>query len=226
MAFDGSGNLWVTDSGNNRVLEFAQPFTFGQAASLVLGQSSFTTSATSTSASGVNIPRAVVFDSAGNLWITDAANNRVAEIVKGGGFTNGEAATMVEGQPGFNLTPNPLNLYDPTSAAFDSAGNLWVVDSGNNRILEYASNGYQFITGQSASLVIGQPDVGVKPGLYTNAAGSSSAQLNDPTYIAFDSSTVTCLSPTPATTGSWNTYLAPAGALPLLPCSAAGWEQP
>ena len=37
LAFDSSGNLWVADSSNNRVLEYKAPFTTGEAASLVLG---------------------------------------------------------------------------------------------------------------------------------------------------------------------------------------------
>ena len=75
ITFSG-GNLWVADSGNNRVLEFTAPFTNGEAASKVIGQSSFTSYTISSSASGLDVPRAVAFDSAGDLWVTDTANNR------------------------------------------------------------------------------------------------------------------------------------------------------
>src|SRR5208283_968294 len=106
VAADSSGNVWVADSGNNRVLEFTPAFSNGEAASLVMGQPSFLTNLPSTSASSANVPRDVNFDATGNMWITDSANNRVMEITLGGGFTNDKAATLVVGQPSFNLVPN------------------------------------------------------------------------------------------------------------------------
>src|SRR5207237_487807 len=42
-ALDASGNLWVADYNNNRVLEYQQPFSNGMNAALVLGQSDFST---------------------------------------------------------------------------------------------------------------------------------------------------------------------------------------
>lgn len=47
LAFDDKGNLWVSDGGNSRVLEYVPPFHNGMAASLALGQNS--TGATSDS---------------------------------------------------------------------------------------------------------------------------------------------------------------------------------
>ena len=179
LAFDASGNLWVADEGNNRVVQFAPTFSTGEAASKAIGQSSFTATGTSAGTTGLDIPRGVTFDSSSNLWTTDAANSRVLEF--SGPLSTGEAASIVLGQPNFNGTPNPINLYDPASTAFDSSGNLWVVDSGNNRILEYAFNTYQYYTGQSATLVLGQPNFA------SNTPGTSQTTLNDPTYIAFDS---------------------------------------
>jgi len=42
LAFDSEGNLWVSDAGKNRILEFSPPFSSGMAASLVIGQPDFT----------------------------------------------------------------------------------------------------------------------------------------------------------------------------------------
>ena len=44
--FDSSGNMWVLDSANFRVLEFKPPFTTNMGASLVIGQPNFTTGVT------------------------------------------------------------------------------------------------------------------------------------------------------------------------------------
>jgi hypothetical protein len=108
--FDSSGNLWVADTGNNRVLEFLKSgFTNGEAASLEIGQpsgsSAFTSNTGATTQSGLNSPVSVRFDSGGNLWVTDETNYRELEFCKtaGGncvaGFANGELASIEIGQP-------------------------------------------------------------------------------------------------------------------------------
>ena len=74
--------------------------------------------------------------------MADHWNHRVLEFSKGTGFTNGETASIVIGQSSFT-TRNPgtpqIDLAGPGSVAFDSSGNLWVSDTGNNRVFEYAS---------------------------------------------------------------------------------------
>jgi len=42
VVFDTSGNLWASDSGNHRVLQYKTPFSNGMAATVVVGQGSFT----------------------------------------------------------------------------------------------------------------------------------------------------------------------------------------
>ena len=78
---DAKGNLYVIDTGNNRILRFPQPFnqTAGELPDLVIGQPSFTTntlnqgglSASSlafTNSSGAVLLAYLTFDSSGNLW--------------------------------------------------------------------------------------------------------------------------------------------------------------
>jgi sugar lactone lactonase YvrE len=82
VAFDSSGNLWATDDFNSRMLEFKPPFSSGESASLVIGQSSFTTNTCSTTQSGLCGPSGLAFDSSGNLWVPDEGNSRVLEFTK------------------------------------------------------------------------------------------------------------------------------------------------
>ena len=82
-AFDSSGNLWVADSSNNRVLEFTPPFTDGEDASVVIGQSSFTANSGVTNSSTLDHPTGLAFDHSGDLWVVDNENNRVVEYVPG-----------------------------------------------------------------------------------------------------------------------------------------------
>jgi uncharacterized protein (TIGR03437 family) len=180
-AFDSSGNLWVVD-GANRVLKYTRPFYAGEAASVVIGQSSFTTSVAATTATGLYTNDGIAFDSSGNLWVADAQNNRVLEYTYP--FSTGQAASLVIGQSSFttNTQPSPptaTGLGSPTWITFDSSGNLWVADAENNRILEYTR---PFSTGQAASLVIGQPS------FTTSAAATTATGLSEATGIVFDSS--------------------------------------
>jgi sugar lactone lactonase YvrE len=155
-AFDHSGNLWVADFGNSRILKYVPPFATGMNASLVIGQPDFTTSGGTTTSTGLAEPEFIAFDGSGNLWTTDTFNNRVLKYVPP--FTTAMAASLVIGQTDFvssgvALTASGLDF--PTGIAFDRAGNLWVGDSGNSRVLAYVP---AFATGMSATLVLGQPD--------------------------------------------------------------------
>jgi len=179
VAFDQKGDLWVVDNANNRVLEYLPPFSIGETATLVIGQTSMGGTGDSAPAGGLYGPSALAFDSSGDLWVVDQGNNRVLEFTPP--FTTGQLASLVIGQPTFGgyigqTTRGGMNI--PAYLAFDSSGDLWVTDSGNNRVLEYT---VPLTKGESASLVIGQPDFA------TSDPGAGAKGLFGPLGIAFDS---------------------------------------
>ena len=153
IAFDSHGNLWVADQFYNRVIEYLKGsgFTTGETPSLAIGQSSLT-SVQLAVPTNLNLPTDEAFDSSGNLWVVDADNNRILEYTAP--FTIGEAASIVIGRADFtsgNCDNSPYyfanstaissvtssDLCQPHGIAFDSQGNLWVADTGNNRVLEF-----------------------------------------------------------------------------------------
>ncbi len=168
--FDSSGNMWVADWGNNRILEFKPPFATGMQASFVLGQENFTTRSQATTQSGLANPSALAFDSTGNLWVEDSLNNRVVEFKPP--FSLGMSASIVIGQKDFthqSAGGSRYGLLQPGGLVFDQSGDLWVADQGNNRVLEFKP---PFADGMDASLVIGQPD------FETLSASTTQAGLN------------------------------------------------
>jgi len=184
LAFDSSGNLWVVDNSNNRILRYDAPFTDGEAATLVLGQSSFTTGTSGTTASTLNGPFGIAFDSSGNLFVADFSNHRILRY--DAPFTDGEAATLVLGQADFtsgsanrggSVAANTLS--NPIRVEFDSSGNLFVADASNNRILRYDA---PFTDGEAATLVLGQSS------FTTSTTSTTASTLNAPFGHAFDSS--------------------------------------
>lgn len=180
IAFDSTGDLWVADYGNNRIVEFIAPFTNGEVASMVLGQSNLMSHNSSTGASGLDRPGALAFDPIGNLWVVDNYNSRILEYTKP--FYTGEEASLVIGQPNFSSNASATSasgLYYPTDLTFDSLGNLWVTDWGNNRVQEYSN---PFSNGEEASLVLGQSD------FRSHSTGVGATGLDLPDGLSFDSS--------------------------------------
>jgi len=157
LALDSSGNLWVSDVMDSRIVQFKPPFRNGMAASLVIGQTDFAGNLCNRggppSASTVCMPGGVAFDTQGNLWVADNFNSRVLRFRPP--FTTGMAASLVIGQPDMtSIAPGTLAtvMAGPAALAFDLAGNLWVADYANTRVLQFQP---PFTNGMAASLVIG-----------------------------------------------------------------------
>ena len=187
MAVDASGNLYVIDAGNNRILRFPKPF--AQAATvfpdLVIGQPDFTTGASnqgglsasslsfviSSNGSNSALAAALAFDAAGNLWVTDAGNNRILRFnvsVLGAQPKSGPSADVVLGQLNFTAntegttTPPSLtslgSIFEPAGIAFDASGRLFALESisgRQGRVLVWYPGGSGFVTGQSATRMLG-----------------------------------------------------------------------
>lgn len=156
IAFDKDDNLWIADTGFNRVLKFVEPFTTGENATMVLGHDSFTATDPALSPTGLDQPYGMVFDGEGNLWVSDTNNNRIVEYKSP--LTNNEQAAVVIGSPSFDKGVYPTtasSLAAPYGISFDKYGDLWAVDYYNNRVLEYVP---PFKDGMNATLVLGQYD--------------------------------------------------------------------
>jgi hypothetical protein len=167
------GKMVVADGSNNRVLIWNSiPTTDGKAADLVLGQTSMT--ACTINAGGP--ASASTIDYAAGAWtdgthlvVIDEFNNRVL-IWKTFPTTNGQAADLVLGQPDFTSAASGVSattLRLPYEGIFvDAAGQLFVTDSKNNRVLVW--NSFPTTNGQAADRVLGQPN-------FTSAASGVSA---------------------------------------------------
>jgi sugar lactone lactonase YvrE len=80
IAFDSSGDLWVTDGLNGRVQSFLPCLATKPACSSASSEMFSSQVGWKGTAGGqLNEPMAVAFDAHGNLWVSDSANNRVAE---------------------------------------------------------------------------------------------------------------------------------------------------
>jgi hypothetical protein len=197
IAIDGDGDLWVADGGSSRVMEFVPPFSNGMSATLVIGQSSLTSTAgcnqgtpAAPTASTICDTQGITFDASGNLWVSDSENSRVLEFKPP--FSNNMAASLELGQPagaaaftsggGNNPNLSATSLNYPLQPAFDLGGNLWVTDSSNNRVLEFKP---PFSNGMSATVELGQPSA---TAFTSTTISTTQSSLYTPYAVSLDSS--------------------------------------
>ena len=144
--------VYVADTENSRVLVWldAAAFSNGDNADLVIGQPDLLSAGCNSdgvSASSLCAPSGVAVDKAGNLYVADGYynnHNRVLEYNDPSGTD--QVADRVFGQGG-DFTSNECNLggisesslCGPEGVAADGAGNLYVADSYNHRVLRFDS---------------------------------------------------------------------------------------
>ncbi|MGA9305486.1 MAG: NHL repeat-containing protein, partial [Candidatus Sulfotelmatobacter sp.] len=167
VGVDADGNVYIADSGNNRVLQFNTPFTGGVtpvstafAANGVFGQTTFTSNTVpgSATAKTLAVPIDVKLDSGGNLYVADSENGRVLEFDTPGASSIDPAASAVFGKS--NFTNNSCSaissscMSEATGVGIDSLGDLFAADLPRNRVLKFSAP--LMATGNSASAVLGQ----------------------------------------------------------------------
>jgi Concanavalin A-like lectin/glucanases superfamily/Immunoglobulin I-set domain/NHL repeat len=137
LALDAAGDLFIADYGNNRIRKVDTNGIITTVAGL--GGGGFSGDGGPATNAGLSGPNGVTVDSFGNVFIGDYGNNRVRKVnpsgiittVAGGG-TNG----LGDGGAATNAT-----LSMPTGVAADANGNVFISDTGNNRVRELTAGG-------------------------------------------------------------------------------------
>ena len=169
VAVDSAGDLYIADTFNYRVRGVSNG-----TMTTVAGNGDFRFSGDggpATSAALNTITLAA--DSAGNLYITTALNNRIRQVSKGIITTiagNGDAGFSGDGGPATNAS-----LNDPGGTAIDSSGNLYIADGSNSRIRE--------VSGGRITTVAGNGGIGFSG----DGGPATGAMLNSPQAVAVDS---------------------------------------
>lgn len=173
-----TGDVYIADTGNNRVLVFASVVESDPDALHVIGNINFTDNNASGVASQNRMysPVGIAFFGSGGsarVYITDKDFNRV--LVFSQITTNGQNAINVLGQTNFYSSGASLSqtgLAGPTGIAIDSSNKIYITDTNNNRVMIWTS--VISTDGQAANSVLGQT------WFYSNSVGTLNTSLNHP----------------------------------------------
>lgn len=196
IALDSAANLYITDTGNNRVRRV-------DAASSVIttvagGGSVYPTDGVAATTAKLGFPRAVIVDGSDNLIIADSGHQTIRYVDMGTGLITTLAGIPATGtdardSSGFGGDGGPATaatLQFPTGLLLDASGNLYIADTGNNRVRRVDTSGAiatiaggASSTGGSARGFGGDGDLATNASLYS-PSGLAFAATSGDLYIA------------------------------------------
>ena len=125
MGFDGSGNIYVVDSENNRIQKFDSSGTY-----LSQWGSYYNTGGVAIGGEGdFNRPRAIAFDGLGDIYVADTANRRIQKFDPSGTFL-AHWSTIYES--GGAAGPNGIGV--------NSSDEIFIANGGHNTISKWRFN--------------------------------------------------------------------------------------
>jgi hypothetical protein len=183
IAIDSTGNIYIADNWNNVIRKVSSGIITTVAGNGTFGLSGNNGLATSAQ---LGNPYSVAIDGSGNIFIADTGNDLIRKVssgiittVAGGGATGYYGNYNAKCQSAFgctSLSAISVALVSPKGIAVDSAGVMYIADTGYNFIFMVDSSG-------NITVVAGDGTWGYTP----------SPLLNNPTGIAIDSTNNLCI---------------------------------
>lgn len=174
LAVDSSGNVYIADSGNNRI----RMVNTSGLISTVAGDGTAGYSGDSGPATDAEIdsPYGLAVDQSGNLYIAERAGNRVRKVTTSGTITTVAGTGNAGVPPSETGTAIDQPLNSPSGLAIESGGSVLIADTNNNRIRRLSTDG-------TITTVAGSGAIG-----YAGDGGpATSAKLNLPVGVGEDS---------------------------------------
>ncbi len=138
VAVDPSGIIYISDSQNQRIRKVA---TSGVITTIAGdGTSGFSGDGGPASAAGLSFPAGWAVAANGSIYFVDAGNNRIRKIAPDGTIST-VAGNGTAGFSGDGGIATAANLNIPEGIAIDGAGNLFIVDAGNQRLRKVTAGG-------------------------------------------------------------------------------------
>jgi uncharacterized repeat protein (TIGR02543 family) len=174
VAVDAAGNVYIADNFNHRVR-------------MVAGATGIITTVAGTGintyggdggpaiAADLNSPRAVAVDSDGNLYISDFNNSRIRRVDTATGVISTFAGTGTQGFSGDGGPAAQARIYNVYGLGSDTAGNVYVADTNNNRVRKVGEGAATPADGPPYTLTIMMPTGGKVEGAGINCGAGGTA---------------------------------------------------
>lgn len=174
ICFDKSGNMYIADQGNASIRKVDVNGNISTVAGN--GKANFYYIGDGYKATSISLylPRSVLVDALGNIYIAEVAYNRILKVTTDG-IIHTIAGTGNYGYTGDGGLATKATLGNPTGMAIDKAGNLYLADFGNNVIRKINTSGI-------ITTIAGNGHAG-----YFGDGGTASySTLNQPTALTVD----------------------------------------
>jgi hypothetical protein len=133
-------------------------------------------------AAALNAPGPVAVDTAGNVYFIDQGNAfRIRKITAATGIITTIAGNGTLGYTGDGGPATAAEFWEPLGIAVDTAGNVYIGDTGNNRIRKITAS-----TGIVTTIAGSGYSGGITGGFSGDGGLATSAALNGPAGIALD----------------------------------------
>ena len=138
VAIDSSGNIYIADTDNNRIREVKA--SSGTITTIVgNGTAGFSGDTGLATNAEIDYPLGVAVDGVGNIYFSDALNYRIREVTASTGQISTIAGNGTGGLAGDGGPATSAELFYSSGLAINSAGNIYIADSGNSRVRELTS---------------------------------------------------------------------------------------
>lgn len=155
VAVDKQGNLYIGELGQVRKIDANGKFVFKFGS---LGEKD----------GNINAPNGIALDGQGNIFVVDTITHHVQKFDATGKWL------MTLGKKGTSMFDNAGDadgeFYQPMFVALDTAGNIYVSDTGNNRVQKFDANG-KFLLKWGGALGIGDGQFASPLGIVVDAQG-------------------------------------------------------
>jgi len=170
IAAADDGNLYITDSGNNRIRKLDVNGTVSTVVGT--GTRGYGGDGGPAQLAVLADPRGIAVDRFGNIVVADTGNHRIRKVDRSGVIST-IAGTGRQGFSGDGSSAAAADLNTPMGLAIDTEGNVFVADAGNDRVRRISPSG-----------VIDTVAGTVKGSFSGDGAAATAARLRFPVSVA------------------------------------------